>query len=109
MGKVLLKELGSEDALARALTCMDDPNEAQWKGRAAQISQLQRQVKELQSKAAVKEDASSGQGDADSSPVRVRHQHVEPVAEKERAPLLHAADRRREELDRLQEEVEKLR
>merc|ERR1712186_231217 len=45
--KVLLKELGSEEQLEKALGAADDPHDLQWKGRASQVSQLQRQVRDL--------------------------------------------------------------
>lgn len=44
--KVLLKELGTQEELDKALACADDPFSVQWQGKAAIISQLQRQLKE---------------------------------------------------------------
>jgi crotonobetainyl-CoA:carnitine CoA-transferase CaiB-like acyl-CoA transferase len=38
--KAILKELGSDEALERALSSVDDPNAAQWKGRATQVTYL---------------------------------------------------------------------
>lgn len=109
--KLLLKELGSDEALEKALSTVDDPNSAQWKGRAAQISQLQRQVKELRaqkSSGAAADDALEG-AEVDGTPSRGRRTVREPAAEKDRAPLLQAADKRREEFEKVHEEVEKLR
>lgn len=112
--KVLLKELGSEDVVDRALAVADDPTDVQWRGRAAQITQLQRQVKELkeQMRKGTPEDAeeagSAVNGEMDT-PQRPRRTRVEAPPERERAALVQAADRRREEFDRLQEEAERLR
>jgi len=108
--KVLLKELGSDEVLDRALTTADDPNASEWRGRAAQVSQLQRQVKELREQlkkaGPATEDAEEGEAD---SPQRPRRARGETAADRERAALAQAADRRREELERLQEETERLR
>jgi hypothetical protein len=105
--KVLQKELGT-DELEHALSVVDDPDDTQWKGRAKQISLLQRQVRELQEK--LKKSASACDDSQDGDALgRGRRAKADPVAEKERGTLLQAAERRREELERLQEETEKLR
>lgn len=111
--KVLLKELGADDAVEKALAVADDPNSALWRGRAAQISQLQRQLREL------KESIAAGQADPNASlgsdpgeptlaPPRAARAR-EQVPEKERAAISQAAEKRREEFERLQEEAERLR
>eukprot|EP00930_Biecheleria_cincta_P029673 TRINITY_DN20618_c0_g1_i1.p1 TRINITY_DN20618_c0_g1~~TRINITY_DN20618_c0_g1_i1.p1 ORF type:complete len:530 (-),score=157.20 TRINITY_DN20618_c0_g1_i1:399-1988(-) len=101
--KVLIKELGSEENLDKALSAMDDPNAIQWKGRAAQIAQLQRQVKELKASTggtAVAETA------PDPIPAPVAATAPTPAATK---ALAQAAEKRREEFEKLQEETERLR
>merc|ERR1712013_451341 len=105
--KVLQKELGTEE-LEHALSVVDDPDDTQWKGRAKQISMLQRQVRELQEKLKKSASACDDSQDGDAL-LRGRRAKADPVAEKERGTLVQAAERRREELDRLQEETEKLR
>merc|ERR1719454_2072682 len=45
--KVLVKELGSEGDVEKAIATADDPHATGWRGRAAQVSALSRQVKEL--------------------------------------------------------------
>lgn len=45
--KILLKELGSQDEVEKAFACADDPFSLQWQGRAAQISKLERHIKEM--------------------------------------------------------------
>jgi len=115
--KVLLKEIGSEEALEKAIAVADDPAAVQWKGRAAQISQLQRQIRELREQfknpsAKSCEDADLGSciGECAATPQRmVRGQRLDPVVEKERAALTQVAEKRREEFEKLQEEVERLR
>lgn len=92
--KVLLKELGAEEAIQQALAVADDPMAVQWKGRAAQIAQLQRQVKELKAG-----------GGSTSQEVK---ETPSASAVKSKA-VGQAADKRREEFERLQEEVERLR
>jgi len=89
--KVLLKELGGEDGIQQALAVADDPAALQWKGRAAQIAQLQRQVKELK----------ASQAPQETTPI--------PAAAVKSKAVGQAADKRREEFERLQEEVERLR
>jgi hypothetical protein len=111
--KVLLKELGSEDALVTALQVVDDPDAAQWRGRAAQISQLQRQVKELKDQLRrANPDDDAVEAAAGGTPVqaaRAKKFNDAGVAEKERAGLAQAAEKRREEFNRLQEEADRLR
>lgn len=114
--KVLLKELGSDEALDKALSTADDPEAKGWKGRAAQISQLQRQVRDMkeQLKRSVPKDEPSEQGlqadgvDVSEKTHRLRG-HADKATEKEKSSVGHAAGKRREEFERLQEEVEKLR
>mmetsp|Transcript_608 Transcript_608/g.1490 ORF Transcript_608/g.1490 Transcript_608/m.1490 type:complete len:543 (+) Transcript_608:110-1738(+) len=104
--KVLLKELGTEEAMEKAMSVADDPNDISWKGRAAQISQLQRQVRELRERGPEAASTAEG-GETPQRPQRGgRH---DQAGEKERAVLDKAAEKRREEFDRLQEEVERLR
>ncbi|CAJ1363058.1 unnamed protein product [Effrenium voratum] len=91
--KVLLKELGSEDSIQQALAVADDPQSLQWKGRAMQIAQLQRQLKEFKA---------SGNGAASQEPTA-------PAPAAKTKAVAQAADKRREEFERLQEEVERLR
>ncbi|CAK9010010.1 unnamed protein product [Durusdinium trenchii] len=95
--KVLLKELGGEDCIQQAMGVADDPMALQWKGRAAQIAQLQRQVKELKAGGT----STAGQEAASTIPAAAA-----PVKSK---AVGQAADKRREEFERLQEEVERLR
>jgi len=45
--KVLVKELGSEGDVEKAIAAADDPHQTGWRGRAAQVSALSRQVKDL--------------------------------------------------------------
>jgi hypothetical protein len=106
--KVLIKELGSEDSLEKALAAADDPGAAGWKGRAAQISQLQRQLRDF--KEQLKEHPGCSEADADvSTPQRAQPRRSAPVADKDRAAVDKAAEKRREEFEKLQEEVERLR
>ncbi|CAE8584396.1 unnamed protein product [Polarella glacialis] len=101
--KVLLKEVGSEEALQQALAVADDPTANQWKGRAAQISQLQRQLRELREKVAAG-------GDTGLTAAAVTMVPAAAAAAQPKVPAVsQAADKRREEFERLQEEVEKLR
>mmetsp|Transcript_31406 Transcript_31406/g.73307 ORF Transcript_31406/g.73307 Transcript_31406/m.73307 type:complete len:484 (+) Transcript_31406:44-1495(+) len=113
--KVVLKELGTDEAVEKALAVVDDPADTQWRGRAAQIAQLKRQVQEL------REQLKRGSTDADGScdglteapppgdtPQRGRRKLDQP-SDKEKASLAQAAEKRREEFERLQEEVERLR
>jgi len=111
--KVLLKELGTEDATEKALSVADDPAAVSWKGRAAQIAQLQRQLRELKDQ--VKSGTAKGGDDLDledepqttQRPGKV--QRVDAVVDKQRAELAQVAEKRREDFERLQEEAEKLR
>jgi len=110
--KALLKEVGSEDCVERALLVADDPSDAQWKGRATQIAQLQRQVRDMKEQIrrhGGEGDSGADGADASSTPQRPRRARADNVSEKERANLAQVADRRREEFDRLQEECERLR
>lgn len=100
--KALAKELGSEESLERALAAADDPSAAGWKGRAAQITQLQRQNRELKDQLKRTEA-----GDVEEETQRAPRK-AGPT-EKDRAAVSLAAERRREEFDKLQEEVERLR
>jgi len=86
--KVLLKELGSQEDLDKALACADDPFSLQWQGRAAVIAQLQRQLKEAT-------------GNDQKAPV------PEPPKRVQR-PIMNMADQRRQEFDKLQENAKKL-
>jgi len=105
--KVLIKELGPDESLERALAAADDPVAAGWKGRATQIAQLQRQTRDL--KEQLKKGGEPSEADADvATPQRAMPRRSLP-AEKDRAAVDKAAEKRREEFDRLQEEVEKLR
>jgi len=106
--KVLTKELGPDENLEKALASADDPAMAGWKGRAAQITQLQRQVREL--KEQLKRTGEPLETDAgEATPQRSAPRRGPTVSEKDRAAVDKAAEKRREEFDRLQEEVEKLR
>eukprot|EP00933_Yihiella_yeosuensis_P051603 TRINITY_DN4957_c0_g1_i2.p1 TRINITY_DN4957_c0_g1~~TRINITY_DN4957_c0_g1_i2.p1 ORF type:complete len:594 (-),score=148.79 TRINITY_DN4957_c0_g1_i2:177-1904(-) len=114
--KVMLKELGGEDAMQQAISVADDPNASQWKGRAAQISQLQRQVRELKDKVAAgvsaQEDGSSvAVGSAPSVTMAPASAAAAAAAANQPQPraIAQAAEKRREEFERLQEEVERLR
>lgn len=110
--KVLLKELGAEDAIEKALSVVDDPHSSQWKGRAAQISQLQRQIKELKEQAKKTPDATaeSEQGNPSANGAARKIQRgTEAIPARERLGLEQAADKRREEFEKLQEEAERLR
>jgi len=106
--KILVKELGSEDVIEKALAQADDPSAQSWKGRAAHVAQLQRQVKELKeamrvSRGKEEEDAVAGASRANKGG------RLETGGEKETKAITQAAEKRREEFDRLQEEVERLR
>lgn len=100
--KVLIKELGSEENIEKALSVADDPNAIQWKGRAAQIAQLQRQVKELKASGG---GTAPGEVSQEPAPAPVA---LAPNAAANKA-VAQAAEKRREEFERLQEETEKLR
>merc|ERR1719454_740102 len=52
--KVLVKELGSEADVEKAIATADDPHATGWRGRAAQVSALSRQVKDLREQLAVR-------------------------------------------------------
>lgn len=103
--KVLAKELGPDEPLERILAAAEDPNTAGWKGRAAQVAQLQRQVKELKEQARRSEFVDADGDEATPQRGAARR----GVAEKDRAAVSQAAEKRREEFDRLQEEAERLR
>jgi hypothetical protein len=112
--KVLLKELGTEDAIEKALAVADDPNAGQWRGRAVQVKDLQRQVRELKdqlNRRSGTEDAEGNEGEGQQLQQQQRVQQVVPQgrANKEQNPLSQAAEKRREEFERLQEEAERLR
>ena len=81
--KVLLKELGGEEGLREAMAVADDPNALGWKGRAAQIAQLQRQLKDFK--------GAPGTG---SEKVREEKEKSKAVGQ--------AAEKRREEFEKLQ-------
>eukprot|EP00929_Paragymnodinium_shiwhaense_P006140 TRINITY_DN108_c0_g2_i3.p1 TRINITY_DN108_c0_g2~~TRINITY_DN108_c0_g2_i3.p1 ORF type:complete len:536 (+),score=213.17 TRINITY_DN108_c0_g2_i3:93-1700(+) len=111
--KALQKELGSEEALNSALAVVDDPNASQWRGRAAQISQLQRQVRELKDQlkkgggVAAADDGDAVESVPEGTPKKSRpSMAAAPAAEKN---IAQAADKRRQEFERLQEEVERYR
>lgn len=116
--KVLLKELGTEDIIEKALAVADDPNSSHWRGRQAQITQLQRQLRDAREQAKRgglhPED---GEPDAllDPSAGRDSQQGAKKGArrdqalDKDRQGIIQAAERRREEFDKLQEEAEQLR
>jgi chromosome segregation ATPase len=101
--KVLIKELGPDEPLEKVLATADDPGAAGWKGRAAQIAQLQRHLREM--KEQVKRVGEPSEADTEKAVPR----RSAAAAEKDRAAVDKAAEKRREEFDRLQEEVEKLR
>jgi len=104
--KVLLKELGSEESIDKALAVADDPNSKEWKGRAAQIAQLQRQLKELKEKAMnVAQDAPA----ATLAPAQAAAAATAATAAANNKAVEMAANKRREEFERLQEETEKLK
>jgi len=92
--------------LERALATADDPAIAGWKGRASQLSQLQRQVRELKDQ--LKKGEPNEFDVEEGTPQRVPRRSA-VVAEKDRAAVDKAAEKRREEFDRLQEEAERLR
>jgi len=106
--KVLLKELGPDEPLERALAAADDPSAAAWKGRAAQISQLQRQVREMKEQLKKVGEPSEADGE-ESTPQRIGNRRSTAATDKDRAAVDKAAEKRREEFDRLQEEAERLR
>eukprot|EP00927_Polykrikos_kofoidii_P010757 TRINITY_DN14547_c0_g1_i1.p1 TRINITY_DN14547_c0_g1~~TRINITY_DN14547_c0_g1_i1.p1 ORF type:complete len:555 (-),score=150.38 TRINITY_DN14547_c0_g1_i1:102-1766(-) len=113
--KVLVRELGSEEAVANALAVVDDPAAAQFRGRAQQISQLQRQVRELRDQLRKNGDGGDEADDGESNPSQRPRGgagggvSAAPPPEKVTVGLAQAAEKRREEFDRMQEEVEKLR
>jgi len=113
--KALIMELGSEDAVEKALSVVDDPHVVQWRGRATQISQLQRQVKQLRDQ--LGRTGASSQDDAGDAPIgdsmaemlqQPRQQRVKADHLGERA-VAQAAEKRREEFEKLQEETDRLR
>jgi len=108
--KVLLKELGSEDALAAAMSVVDDPATTSWRGRAAEIKQLQRQVKDLreQPKRGGGEEADLGPSTPPNRRPAAQGKPEDVFGAGEKA-LRQAADKRREEFEKLQDETEKLR
>eukprot|EP00397_Hematodinium_sp_SG-2012_P047147 GEMP01053501.1.p1 GENE.GEMP01053501.1~~GEMP01053501.1.p1 ORF type:complete len:367 (+),score=100.88 GEMP01053501.1:54-1154(+) len=81
--KVLLKELGAQEDVDKALACADDPFSLQWQGRAAIVAQLQRQLKETRG-----DDCK--QTSTSEPPKRVQQ------------GISAAADQRRREFDELQ-------
>ncbi|OLQ12583.1 hypothetical protein AK812_SmicGene3493 [Symbiodinium microadriaticum] len=104
--KVLLKELGTDESVQQAMAVADDPLAVQWKGRAAQIAQLQRQLKDF------KDSATTLAPAAAAAAKNKANWELYATATPELSPgeaVAQAADKRREEFDRLQEEVEKLR
>lgn len=109
--KVLLKELGSEETVDKALAVADDPNAGGWKGRAAQVSQLQRQVKELkeQLRKAAAAPRPDGEHEELAEAAQPPRRRAPERAEKDRDAVGQVAEKRREEFEKLQEEVEKLR
>lgn len=117
--KVLLKELGAEDVVEKALAVADDPNSTQWRGRQAQVTQLQRQLRELREQAKrgglaaedIEPDAASDPGAAgrDAPQGGKKGARRDQASDKDRQGIIQAAERRREEFDKLQEETEKLR
>jgi len=102
--KVLLKELGSDESLQQAMSVADDPQAVQWKGRAAQIAQLQRQLKEF--KAGVSANGSTPVAQGQDAAATLAPAAAAAVKSK---AVAQAADKRREEFERLQEEAERLR
>eukprot|EP00747_Dinoflagellata_sp_TGD_P181317 gnl/TRDRNA2_/TRDRNA2_35114_c0_seq1.p1 gnl/TRDRNA2_/TRDRNA2_35114_c0~~gnl/TRDRNA2_/TRDRNA2_35114_c0_seq1.p1 ORF type:complete len:515 (+),score=142.50 gnl/TRDRNA2_/TRDRNA2_35114_c0_seq1:215-1546(+) len=114
--KVLMKELGSEEAVEKALALAEDPTAAGLKGRAAQITQLQRQVRDLREqlkKAGPSTDDIEYEASESNSPAGYskpgRSLVANHASEKEQRSLQQAAEKRREELQQLQEEVDRLR
>lgn len=107
--KVLIKELGPDESLERAMAAADDPAGAGWKGRAAQMAQLQKQVRELKEQLKSRVEPSEADSEAMLTPQKAPPKRIAGVAEKDRAAVDKAAEKRREEFDRLQEEVERLR
>mmetsp|Transcript_2994 Transcript_2994/g.7654 ORF Transcript_2994/g.7654 Transcript_2994/m.7654 type:complete len:531 (+) Transcript_2994:40-1632(+) len=114
--KVVLKELGSDEVVEKALVVADDPADTQWRGRAAQISQLKRHVQELKDhlrrgnidigEGSIGDPNEVAPGD---TPQRGRRGKADQASDKDKAHLAAAAEKRREDFEKLQEEVERLR
>lgn len=113
--KALIMELGSEEAVEKALTVVDDPHVVQWRGRATQLSQLQRQMRQLSDQlgrpsASLQDDPGiSAVGDPTSDPLlqqRPQRIKVDPLGER---AVAQAAEKRREEFEKLQDDTERLR
>merc|ERR1711881_286235 len=79
--KVLIKELGPDEPLEKVLATADDPGAAGWKGRAAQIAQLQRQLREM--KEQVKRVGEPSEADTEKAVPR----RSAAAAEKDRAAV----------------------
>lgn len=99
--KVLLKELGSEAELEKAFSVADDPASTAWRGRAAQLQALQRQVKDLREQLRG-DELRPGKENHDDASVR---NAIGKEAE-ERRQLL---ERQAQELTTLKEESQQLR
>jgi len=113
--KALIMELGSEEATEKALTVVDDPHAVQWRGRATQLSQLQRQVRQFREQlsrpnASLQDDPGiAAVGDPTSEPMLQHRQQkvkADPLGEK---AVAQAAEKRREEFEKHQEDAERLR
>lgn len=108
--KVLMKELGSEAELEKALSVADDPFATAWRGRAAQVSMLQRQVKDLreqdeQRAAPTKREPRDDGAGALDEPVPKANKKVSQMADERRAQL----ERQAAELEKAKGEAAEMR
>lgn len=111
--KVLLKELGSDEAYQKAMKAANDPDATDWRGREAKISQLQRQVKDLRDQL---RNASQDEGGPQLRERQAEHQHdgemtlhpskADPKAQEKISDL---ASQRRAELEEAKKQVEQLK
>mmetsp|Transcript_46878 Transcript_46878/g.106306 ORF Transcript_46878/g.106306 Transcript_46878/m.106306 type:complete len:502 (-) Transcript_46878:117-1622(-) len=107
--KVLLKELGTEEHIEKALAVVDDPVASSWKGRAVEIKQLKAQVSSLQQQCKqLKQSAGSAPGSPAGGAMPEVDESVEKMPKVSR-DAGKAAEQRREKLDSLQAEVDQLK
>lgn len=112
--KVLLKELGSDEAFQKAMKAANDPNSSDWRGREAKVAQLQRQVKDLKEQLRnAPQDASEG------TPSQARERRGEaphdgemtlnPKESKAHEKISDLASQRRAELEEAKKQVDQLK
>jgi chromosome segregation ATPase len=114
--KVLVKELGSEGDVEKAIATADDPHSTDWRGRAAQVSALSRQVKDLRQQLATRgeELRPVPEDDAVSCTTGVTSMtgaagavstRDDPASSKARKHMSNMAEERRQQLERQAQEL----